>query len=329
MIATEDRMAMRYAAGQAPGSLAPMELRHLRYFVAVAEELHFRRAAERLHIAQPAVSEQVRNLERELGVQLFERTQRSVTLTAPGSVLLEEARRVLRVADDAARMTRQAQAGVTARLRVGRGPDVLPMAVPRALRRFSAGYPDVDVTVEPYDPREAIEAVRRDLLDVAIVCLPAPVSGLRVTPIGEEGVVVALPEAHPGTRQTAFPLAQLDGAAPIMLPRDANPPLYDGILAAARDAGITIRAVQTPAPTVEQALVAAASGRSPALLAASVAARHTFPGVRFLPLEEPAPTSTVALVSANDVPRAHTARFLRLATAMAKPAGRPVLTRAA
>ena len=318
-------MPMRYLGCGAPGNLADMELRHLRYFVAVAEELHFRRAAERLHIAQPAVSEQIRNLERELGVQLFERTQRSVSLTAPGSVLLQEARRVLRVADDAARMTRQAQEGVMARLRVARPPDVLPVAVPRALRRFAAGYPDVDVTVELYDPRDAIEAVRRDLLDVAIVCLPAPTSGLRVTPIGEEGVVVALPDGHPGARQTVFPIAQLDGAAPIMLPRDANPPMYDGILAAAREAGITIRAVETPAPTVEQALIAAASGRTPALLAASVASRHAFPGLRFLPLEEPAPRSTVALVTANEVPRTHTARFLRLAVAMARPTGRPML----
>ena len=237
-----------------------MELRHLRYFVAVAEELHFRRAAERLHIAQPAVSEQIRNLERELGVQLFERTQRSVSLTPPGAALLHEARRMLRLADDARRVTRQAQAGILTRLRVARPPDVLPAAVPRALRRFAAGYPDVDVSVEQLDPRAAIDAIRRDLLDVAVVCLPAPLNGLTVTPIGDEGVVVALPDSHPGVRQDAFPIEQLDGQAPIMLPRDANPPFYDGILASARAAGITMQVMETPAPTVEQALLAAGVG---------------------------------------------------------------------
>lgn len=309
-----------------------MELRHLRYFVAVAEELHFRRAAERLHIAQPAVSEQIRNLERELGVQLLERTQRSVSLTPPGAVLLDEARRMLRLADDARRATRQAQVGVLARLRIARPPDVLPAAVPRALRRFAAGYPDVDVSVEQMDPRAAIEALRSDLLDVAIVCLPAPVSGLTVTTVGTERALVALPDAHPGAGQAAFPIQQLDGGSPIMLPREANPPFYDGILAAARDADITIYPAHTPAPTVEQALVAVSSGRAPALLPSSVAERHVFPGLRFLPLADPAPESTVALVSSGSVEGIHAARFVRLVAAMARtraPLARPVLTHVA
>ena len=309
-----------------------MELRHLRYFVAVAEELHFRRAADRLHIAQPAVSEQIRNLERELGVQLLERTPRSVVLTPPGAVLLEEARRMLRLADDARRATRQAQAGILARVRIARPLDVLPAAVPRALRRFAAGYPDVEVSVEQLDPRAAIEAVRADLLDVAIVCLPAPVTGLTVTPFAEEGVVVALPDSHPGAGQPAFPIEQLDGGAPIMLPREVDPPFYDGLLGAARDASITLRPRHTPAPTVEQALVAVASGRAPALLPSSVAERHSFGGVRFLPLAEPMPRSTVALVSAGSMDRLHAVRFIRLVAAMSRPltdVSRPALSQAA
>jgi DNA-binding transcriptional LysR family regulator len=103
-----------------------MELRHLRYFVAVAEELHFRRAAERLHVAQPAVSEQIRKLEDELGVRLLERTQRRVSLTEAGAAMLEEARRVLQQADVAMAAARTARDHATLRLRVGYLPDSLP-----------------------------------------------------------------------------------------------------------------------------------------------------------------------------------------------------------
>src|SRR3954469_7802178 len=96
-----------------------MELRRLRYFVAVAEELHFRRAAERLHLAQPALSQQVRKLEQELGVELLHRTKRGVALPSVGAVFLDEARRLLRHADETARVARNAHAGSGARLRLG------------------------------------------------------------------------------------------------------------------------------------------------------------------------------------------------------------------
>src|SRR3954468_3874409 len=106
--------------------ICPMELRQLRYFVAVAEELHFRRAAERLYVAQPAVSEQVRKLERNLGVQLFERTHRSVSLTEAGAALLDEARGVLRLTEVARHAAVGANERVAMRLRVGYLPDTLP-----------------------------------------------------------------------------------------------------------------------------------------------------------------------------------------------------------
>src|SRR3954449_7055859 len=115
-----------------------MELRHLRYFVAVAEELHFRRAAERLHVAQPAVSEQIRKLENELGVRLLNRTHRSVSMTDAGAALLTEARRVLHQAEVARLAVRSARDRATSRLRIGYAPASLPASVPRALQRLRA-----------------------------------------------------------------------------------------------------------------------------------------------------------------------------------------------
>src|ERR1700756_5605583 len=121
-----------------------MELRHLRYFVAVAEELHFRRAAERLHVAQPAVSEQVRKLEDELGVRLLHRTQRSVSLTDAGAAMLDEARMVLQQADRAVAAARDARESAAVRLRVGYLPDSLPRsACAAAVREDDAERSDI------------------------------------------------------------------------------------------------------------------------------------------------------------------------------------------
>src|SRR5437762_1853301 len=149
-----------------------MELRHLRYFVAVAEELHFRRAAERLHIAQPAVSEQVRKLENELDVRLLNRDQRSVSLTEAGAVLLTEARTLLRLAEEARLAARSARDLATSRLRIGYIPASLPASVPRALQRLAAATSRLQTSLEPGSGTELIDAVRGKRLDAAVVSLP-------------------------------------------------------------------------------------------------------------------------------------------------------------
>ena len=170
-----------------------MELRHLRYFVAVAEELHFRRAAERLHVAQPAVSEQIRKLEAELGVMLLNRTHRHVSLTVAGAALLEEARVVLRQADVAMRVARTAQQGQLGRLRVGYLADSLPASIPQALARFRTAAPGIEVLLQSGPALRLAKDVRSGTLDLAVLCLPAPVGDLRVTSLGTETAVAALP----------------------------------------------------------------------------------------------------------------------------------------
>ncbi|HET6865099.1 MAG TPA: LysR substrate-binding domain-containing protein [Solirubrobacteraceae bacterium] len=290
-----------------------MELRHLRYFVAVAEELHFSRAAERLHVAQPAVSEQIRKLEEELGVQLLNRTPRSVSLTEAGAVLLGEARRVLHQAEVARLAARHARDhAATARLRVGYMPSVLPARVPRALQRLAAATPNLETSLEPGSCTDLLEAVRGEQLDAAIVSLPAPTRGLRTTSLGGQQAVAALPVGH---RQAGEAEIRLDQMAPeriMVLPREANRPFYDAILAACRTAGLSPTLIEMPDGHVEQTLLAVASGVAMALVPESVSERYAPPGVRFVPLADEQPAHATAVVTLRDSARMPTVAFLRV-----------------
>jgi DNA-binding transcriptional LysR family regulator len=291
-----------------------MELRHLRYFVAVAEELHFRRAAERLYVAQPAVSEQVRKLEAELGVRLLDRNQRSVSLTVPGAAMLDEARRVLRQADIAQQAARNARDGEVGRLRVGYLPDSLPPSLPRSLAHFRAGAPGIQLVLEAGRPLQLVEDVRQGRLDIAVVCLPVPVGGLRVTPLGVERAVAALPEAHPAGSVGDLSPEAIGDAPLVLLPRVVDPAFYDGVIACWREAGISPSPVERLEPLVEPALLAVAAGAGIGVIPESAAARHSVPGVRFAPLT-PAPTCEVAAVSRDERSTSVSAllRFMRRA----------------
>jgi DNA-binding transcriptional LysR family regulator len=287
-----------------------MELRHLRYFVAVAEELHFRRAAERLHVAQPAVSEQIRKLEAELGVLLLNRTQRSVSLTEAGAVFLVDARNVLRQAEVAERGARRARDGVLARLRVGYVPDALPAVVPEALQRFRAATPAVDVELESRGARALLADVRSGSLDAAIVCLPAPVAGLRVAEIGYEDAVVAMTA---GRRRPGGPpptLAELADERLLVMARDLNPAFYDSIVSEFRTQQATPTLIESSSDVLEHAVLEVAAGGMVGLLPASAAERVTTAGVEFHALVGPTPGCPVAVVTRDEDPSTPTQGFL-------------------
>ncbi|HEY2603013.1 MAG TPA: LysR family transcriptional regulator [Thermoleophilaceae bacterium] len=300
-----------------------MELRHLRYFVAVAEELHFRRAAERLHVAQPAVSEQVRKLEDELGVKLLERTHRSVSLTDAGAAMLEHARVVLRLADAAQRAARDASARTTARLRIGYTTAALPSSVPRALHRVaSAGH--IETTLEPGSRRDLVEAVRDERLDAAIVPLPVAANGLRVTELAEQGAVAAVAIGHDHATRSAINLEQVAPERLLLLPRDANRPFHDAVVAACHDAGLSPTLVELADADVEQALLMVASGAGMALLPESVAERYLAPGVRFLPLEGARPVFSTGVLTRRESEHLPTAAFVHaLSRGIRRPAPQP------
>jgi DNA-binding transcriptional LysR family regulator len=297
-----------------------MELRHLRYFVAVAEELHFRRAAERLYVAQPAVSEQVRKLEEELGVRLFDRTQRSVSLTDAGAALLEEARRVLRQADVAQMAARNAADRATKRLRIGHLPDLLPSSVTRAMQVLGARSPYVHMGLETGPALRLIAELRAERLDAVVVGLPAPTSGLRATPAGHQRAVLALPVGHPQALATAVSLGRLAPERLVVLPPDSNPAFHSAVMSLCREAGISPALVEVAEPRVEHVLVAVASGAGMALLPESAAERHVAPGVRFVPLEHAEPAFETVVLTRKGTDDLATASFVRALAQSVKPA---------
>ncbi|MCW3016718.1 MAG: hypothetical protein JWO02_3810 [Solirubrobacterales bacterium] len=288
-----------------------MELRHLRYFVAVAEEMHFRRAAERLYVAQPAVSEQVRKLEQELGVKLFDRTQRSVSLTTAGSALLDEARHVLRHAELAQQAAKTAGDHATMPLRIGYLPDSLPAAVPRALSHLAIAAPRVRVHLETGSALRLIEEVRARRLDAAVTSLPAPTSGLRATLLDHQRAVAALPLSHAHACDAAIALDRLAPERLVVLPRDVNPAFYNAVVSLCHTAGLSPTLIEIGAPRVEDALLAVAAGAGMALLPESVTERYTIPGVCFVPLEASAPAFQNAVITHPDTENLATLEFLR------------------
>jgi len=293
-----------------------MELRHLRYFVAVAEELHFRRAAERLHVAQPAVSEQIRKLEAELGVQLLHRTQRSVVLTEAGAVLLEDARRILRQTDAAQRATRRARDGILSRLRIGYVPDALPATMPRALRHLRASTPAVQVELESGSARPLLADLRADRLDAVLVSLPAPVVGLRLAEVGYEVAVVAMATARlaPGAVGVSLTLQELAKERLLLTAREVNPAFYDAVVGAFRTAELAPTLIESSEPQVEHVLLEVAAGTGVALLPSSVADRVRTPGVTYVALSGEAPGCSVVLATRDEQPGMPVAALLHAIT---------------
>jgi DNA-binding transcriptional LysR family regulator len=310
-----------------------MELRHLRYFVAVAEELHFRRAAERLHVAQPAVSEQVRKLEEELGVRLFDRTQRSVSMTDAGTALLEEARRVLNQAEIAVTAARNARDRATTRLRIGHIADSLPASVGRAMQLLGASAPLVQLSLETGGSVRLIEEVRAQRLDAAVVGLPAPTSGLRTTAAGSESVVAALPVTHPQAVNSEVSIERLAPERLIVLPADTNPAFHNAVISICRDAGISPTFVEVAEPRVEHVLLAVAGGAGMALLPQSATERHVAPGVRFVALDRDETAFDTVVVTRPDAESLATAAFVRAMAQATRPSqatpARPAIALAA
>ncbi|WP_431819935.1 LysR family transcriptional regulator [Burkholderia sp. F1] len=216
-----------------------MELKQLRYFVAVAEELHFGRAAKRLFISQPALSFDIRKFEDALGVQLFARTSKSVALTNAGEVLLGEARRLLLQAAEAERLTVRSASGYAGRLRVGFVHSMLYRGLPDAVRRFEADYPGVEIVLAEMNTQAQVQAIQRGQIDLGYTHWGHFPPEVDSTPIYAEPFVCCLPAGHPLARRRQVALAALADEPFILFPRDAAPHYHDLIIAQCVNAGFS------------------------------------------------------------------------------------------
>ena len=227
-----------------------MELRHLRYFVAVAEELHFGRAAERLRIAQPPLSRQIRDLERELGTPLFERGPRGAELTAAGRAFLPEARLTLAQAERAQRTAQRAARGETGRLRVGFVDAATNSGIlPDVLGFFRMHLPAIGLSLFEMDPAQQAEALRDGRIDLGILQSPPADAErwLRMDSVHNEPLVAAIPRGHRLASRARLALADFAEEPFILFPRHVAPVLYDDIMARCRAARFTPRVVQEAA----------------------------------------------------------------------------------
>lgn len=219
-----------------------MELRHLRYFVAVAEERHFGRAAERLHMAQPPLSQQIRQLEGELGVTLLRRTTRRVDLTEAGAAYLDQARRILGAVDDAGAEAQRVQAGLTGRLAVGCVGSATYSLLPAFARTLREELPGVDVTFrgEMLVPAQ-IEAMLAGSLDLALLRPPVDEPGLELHPLRTERLIVAVPDGHRLARRRRVRVSDLRDEDLVVHPARGRSVMHGLVTSLCREAGFVPR----------------------------------------------------------------------------------------
>jgi DNA-binding transcriptional LysR family regulator len=209
-----------------------MELRHLRYFVAVAEEEHYGRAAGRLHLAQPALSRQIQDLEEEIGFKVFDRLSRGVKISAAGKTFLEGARRILHEVNEATARARRVASGQSGTLRIGLVETISWHGiVPESFRRFRDLHPDAELQLHPSSSAAQIEAVRAGQLDAGFAFTIANLDReLAQLPFAVHNLVLAAPKGHPLAKSKKLRLRDLNDAAFVWFPRPESPVFYDRLM---------------------------------------------------------------------------------------------------
>lgn len=302
-----------------------MELRHLRYFVTVAEELHFSRAAARLNIGQPPLSLQIQALERELGVTLFERTQRRVFLTDAGRTFLVRARRILAEAEEARHEVRRIAGGDSGELRIGFTTSTpFTTLMQHVLHDYRKRFPKVTLSLREVASAMQVAAIEQRQLDIGFVRRPEQTGAapsVQFSVLNDEALVLVLPRAHPLARRRQVAMRELANEPFIMHPRDSGTAIHQKVRHMCEQAGFQPRLVQEAREsTTIVALVATGLGVS--ILPAAVQCIH-IDGVRYVGLSDKGATSPLLLAHRRDETSALVQAFVDVAhEAAAQSAGR-------
>jgi DNA-binding transcriptional LysR family regulator len=284
----------------------------VRYFLAVAEELHFGRAAARLYISQPSLSTQIRKLERSLGTELFVRTSRQVELTAAGQVLLEEAPVALAALERAAERTRHAGAGITGTVRLGYPPPASFETLGAILAAAENDNPTMTVIASELFSAEIPGRILTGELDIGLALYPEPTTGIRTEALRVEPLAALLSKRHRLANAGSIPLADLEHETLLLFPRELAPAYYDRIIDACRQAGFQPIVRAFPKPPVHAMLARLVGAREVGLIPASFAlhSAQAEPGVTARGIINPQIVAEWSILSPTRTQSTAVARFL-------------------
>lgn len=293
-----------------------MELKQLRNFLTVAEELHFGHAAKRLHISQPALSFDIRKFEEQLNVSLFIRTNKRVSLTAAGHQLLKEAPSLLNKAKELERLVRLSEQGTVGQLRIGYVNSMIFRGLPEAVARFEASYPKVEIVLREMNSQEQLTALGQRYIDIGCAHSAHHPTDIVSTTLLAEPFVCCLPESHPLAKEPVIAVNKLAAEPFICFPRTVSPHYHDNIIAICIRAGFSpwirheTRLWQTIIAMVEHNMGIALVPRS--------LGAHFFPAVKFIPLTGEDYLSSLLLLKRNEQESAAIGHFIDIVTQQVK-----------
>jgi DNA-binding transcriptional LysR family regulator len=293
-----------------------MELRHLRYFLVVAEELHFGRAAARLHITQPPLSQQIRQLEDELGVPLFQRTKRRVQLTNAGRAFREAAQQMLDQAEQAVRTAQRVHRGEIGPFTVGFVGSAMAGRFSEILLVFRTRFPEVALTLQELTTGQQVEALRQRRIDIGVLRPPIGEEDFAFETVDRESFVVVLPKTHPLASQQRIPLRALAQETVVMVPRVLWPGMEDDIVEFCQRAGCYPQRLSGATQTLT--VIGLVAGMGLSLVPASMQTVR-WKGIVYRPVQERTPLADLTVVWRRDETSAVVKMFVGVVREMTRP----------